>query len=195
MIVTGVAAAALAIVLGTLICFFGYRLLRVTLAVAGFLLGAGLGWFFASAIVGIVPVVVIIITLVTGILGAVLAAVVFKLGVFLLGAGAGALLAGFFLAGLTGTTGTVVVIAVAVLAGVVTVLLQRVMVSILTALAGAWGIALGAFHLAGWLDMNAGMAALEALRPVPVRAIIVIGSWLVLGIIGLVVQLAQGRKK
>lgn len=193
--ITGNAAAVLAIALGGLICFFGYRLLRVTLGVAGFLLGAGLGWFFASAISGIAPLVVIIIALAAGALGAVLAALIYKLGVFLLGAGAGALIAASFLAGRTGTVGTLVIIAVAVLTGVVTVLLQRAMVTVLTALAGAWGVALGAFHLVGWLDMHAGRTLPEALQPTPGRALIMLACWLGLALVGLVLQLASHRKR
>lgn len=191
---SGTAGAVLVIALGTFVCFFGYRLLRVTLGVAGFAVGAGVAWFLASGIAGIAPVVVIV-TLAAGILGAVLAAVVYKVGVFLLGAGIGAMLALFAFAGSGGTAGWLVTAAVAVVFGVVTVFLERAMVTILSALAGAWGVALGAFHLAGWLDMGRGIEALAPLNVGAGRLPIIVGAALFLALVGTLTQFGQGRKR
>jgi len=194
MVLTATAGAVLAIVLGAMICLFGYRLLRVTLAVIGFAVGATLGALVASNIAGVGQVFILIIAIACGLLGAVLAAVLYKAGVFLLGAGAGALIASFFVAGMTGATGIIVIIAAAIVAGVVTLFLQRPMVSVLTAFGGSWGVAMGVFHLVGWHNMNDGLAVVATLRKDPTRLLVVIGCWVVLGIIGAIVQLA-GRKK
>jgi hypothetical protein len=140
-------------------------------------------------------VFVLIIAVACGLLGAILAAVLYKFGVFLLGAGAGALIASLFAGGLAGATGTLVIIVAAVVGGVLALLLQRTTVSVLTAFGGAWGAVLGAFHLAGWVTMDAGLRAFDALRPVPTRLFIVLGCWLVLGIIGSAVQLSGRRRK
>ncbi|MFO7639395.1 MAG: DUF4203 domain-containing protein [bacterium] len=195
MILSGTAGAVLAIALGAFICFFGYRLLRVTLAVAGFLCGAGLGWFVTAGISGIAPLVVVIVVLAAGALGAVLATLVYKVGVFLLGAGIGAMLALFAFAGGGGTAIWLVVAAVAVVFGLVTVFLERAMVTILSALAGAWGVALGAFHLAGWLDMNRGVEALAPLNVGAGRLPYIVGAWLFLAVLGMLAQFGQGRKR
>lgn len=189
------AGAVLAILLGGLICFFGYRLLRVTLAVLGFGVGAALGALVASSIAGVAQVFVLIIAVACGLLGAILAAVLYKFGVFLLGAGAGALIASLFTAGLAGTAGTLVIIAAAIVGGIIVLLLQRATVSLLTAFGGAWGAVLGAFHLAGWVTMDVGLRAFEALRPVPNRLFIVLSCWLVLGIVGSAAQLGGRRRK
>jgi hypothetical protein len=193
--ISGTAGAVLAIALGTFICFFGYRLLRVTLAVAGFLFGAGLGWFVTAGISGIAPLVVLVIVLAAGALGAVLAALVYKVGVFLLGAGVGAMLALFAFAGSGGTATALVIGAVALVFGIVTVLLERAMVTVLTALAGAWGVALGAFHLARWLDMSRGIAALTPMYVATGRLPYIVGAWLFLALVGMLAQFGQARKR
>ncbi|MFO7675186.1 MAG: DUF4203 domain-containing protein [bacterium] len=195
MMIHGTAGAILAIALGTFVCFFGYRLLRVTLGVAGFTVGAGLGWFVGSGITGIAPVVTLLIALAGGALGAVLAVVIFKVGVFLLGAGIGAMLALFVFAGSGGTGSALAVGAVALVFGVVTVFLERAMVTVLTALAGAWGVALGAFHLARWLDMSRGISALAPANVGPGRLPVIAGAWLLLALVGMLAQFGQARTR
>jgi hypothetical protein len=195
MVLTATAGAVLAILLGGLICFFGYRLLRVTLGILGFGVGAALGAVIATNIGGVTQVFVLIIAAACGLLGAVLAAVLYKVGVFMLGAGAGALIASLFAGGLAGATHTLVIIASAVGGGVLVLILQRAMVSALTAFAGAWGAVIGAFHLAGWVDMQLGLRACDALRQAPNRFILVLGCWIVLGIVGTAVQLSGRRRR
>lgn len=192
---SGTAGAVLAIALGVFVCFFGYRLLRVTLGVAGFAVGAGAAWFFASGIAGIAPLVLVIAVVAAGALGAVLAVLVYKAGVFLLGAGIGTMLALFAFAGSGGSAGWLVTAAVAVVFGVVTILLERAMVTVLTALAGAWGVALGGFHLAGWLDMSRGIEALAPLNVGAGRLPIIVGAALFLAMVGMLTQFGQGRKR
>ena len=63
----------------------------LTLGLAGFAVGLALGLAIARLIPGTSHVFTVVIGIVCGILGAVLATLLYKFGVFLLGAGAGAL--------------------------------------------------------------------------------------------------------
>ncbi len=188
-------AAILSIVLGALICFFGYRLLRVTLGIAGFVVGAALGGAIGSMITGVSQVFLLIIAVVCGIVGAILAAVLYKVGVFLLGAGAGMLIAGLVVAGTGNTPHILVLVAAGIVGGLITLLLQRTLVSILTAFGGAWGVAAGVFHLAGWYDLSAGYLGLAALRASAPHFGLMVICWIVLGILGSIAQLAGRRKR
>ena len=80
--------AIIAIIIGVLMCFFGYRLFRVWLAVAGLFLGAYLGYYLGRQLGGDVwPVVGLVVV---GVLLAVVAYWLYKLGAVLVGALLGA---------------------------------------------------------------------------------------------------------
>jgi hypothetical protein len=89
-----VAPPALLLVVGFIICFFGYRLLRFALVLAGFGAGLALGFAVARLIPGTSQVVALVIGIVCGVLGAVISTLLYKVGVFILGAVAGVLVAG-----------------------------------------------------------------------------------------------------
>jgi hypothetical protein len=179
----------LLLIAGFVVCFFGYRLLRFTLGLAGFCVGLALGLAVAGLIPGISQVFAIIIGIVCGILGAVLATVLYKFGVFMLGAGAGALIAGVIVAATGWHYPMLARVLAAIAGGILTLLLERSLVSILSALAGAWGIVLGAFKLLGWHPASAGA------RMPPANYGIMIACWLVLALIGVGIQLRSGRRK
>ncbi|MBE0601087.1 MAG: DUF4203 domain-containing protein [Firmicutes bacterium] len=80
--------AIVAIVIGLLMCFFGYRLFKAWLAVAGLFIGAYLGYYLGRQIGG--DVWPIVIALALGILLAVVAYWLYKLGAVLIGALLGA---------------------------------------------------------------------------------------------------------
>jgi hypothetical protein len=179
----------LLLIAGFVVCFFGYRLLRLTLGLAGFGVGLALG----SAIAGLIPgpsqVLTIVIAVVCGILGAVLATVLYKVGVFLLGAGAGALIAGVIVAATGWHYPMIARVLAAIAGGILTLILERPLVSILSAFAGAWGIVLGAFRLFGWHHVSAGSH-----KP-PANYGVMIACWLVIALIGVGIQLRSGHKQ
>jgi hypothetical protein len=178
----------LLLVAGFVVCFFGYRLLRLTLGLAGFCVGLALGLAVAGLITGISQVVTIIIGIVCGIFGAVLATLLYKFGVFLLGAGA--LLAGIVVAATGWHHPALVRVLAAIVGGILTLILERPLVSILSAFAGGWGIVYGAFKLLGWYHVAA-----KAKTP-PAHYDVMVACWLVFGLIGAGIQLrAAGRKK
>ena len=145
----------LLLIAGFIFCFFGYRLLRLTLGLAGFGVGLALGLLIAGLIPGTSQVLTIILGIVFGILGAILATALYKFGVFLLGAGAGALIAGVVVAATGWHYPMIARVLAAIAGGILTLILERPLISILSALAGAWGIVLGAFRLFGWHHVSA----------------------------------------
>ena len=180
----------LLLIAGFVVCFLGYRLLRFTLGLAGFCVGIALGLAVAGLIPGISQVFTIIIGIVCGVLGAILATVLYKFGVFLLGAGAGILVAGVIVAATGWHYPMLARVLAAIVGGILTLILERPLISILSALAGAWGIVLGTFQLFGLSHVSAGA------RMPPANYGLMIACWLVLGLIGAVVQLrSAGRKK
>jgi hypothetical protein len=178
----------LLLIAGFVVCFFGYRLLRFTLGLAGFCVGLALGLAVAGLITGISQAITIIIAIVCGILGAVLASLLYRLGVFLLGAGAGALLAGIIVAATGSHHALLIRVLAAIVGGILTLVLERPLVSILSAFAGGWGIVLAAFKLFGWYH------AASARQP-PANYGIMIACWLVLALIGAGIQLRAGGRK
>jgi hypothetical protein len=177
----------LLLIAGFVVCFFGYRLLRFTLGLAGFCVGLALGLAVAGLITGISQVMTIIVGLVCGILGAVLASLLYKFGVFVLGAGAGALLAGIVVAATGWHHPLLIRLLAAVVGGILTLILERPLVSVLSAFAGGWGIVLGASRLLGWHH------AAGAQKPAASYGLMV-ACWLVLALIGSGIQLRSGVK-
>ena len=133
----GALTAGIVIALGLVACFFGYRLLRIVLAILGFILGALLGFVVATSL-GAGDTVALVAALVGGLIGAALLAFVYKLGVFLVGAVAGAVLGGIIGASLGGSLQIAAVVVAAVLVGIVAVLFQRVVIILATAFTGSW---------------------------------------------------------
>jgi hypothetical protein len=181
--------AGLLLVAGVVLCFFGYRLLRLTLALAGFGVGLALGLALARLIPGTSQVFVLIVGLVLGVLGAVLATLLYKVGVFLLGAGAGVLIASVVLAATGWHYPMIARLLAAVAGGVLALILERPVISVLSALAGSWGVVLGAFRLLGWYHVDA------AAKSPPANYGLLILAWIVVGAIGSVAQLSKGRGK
>lgn len=175
------------LVAGLVVCFFGYRLLRLTLGLAGFGVGLALGLLIAGLIPGISQVLTVVLAVILGILGAILAAAVYKLGVFLLGAGAGALIAGVVVTATGWHYPVIARVVAAIVGGILTLILERPLVSILSAFAGAWGAVLGTFRLFGWHHASA-----QAHKPSAGYGIM-IACWLVLALVGIGVQLRSGR--
>ncbi len=172
------------VVLGLVVTFFGYRLLKFTLVVAGFALGAYLGGLVASR-AGAGNWLIIAAGVVLGVVAGLVTVWLFKLSVFLLGAVAGALIALVFAGSAVGTQ--LLVLAVGALAGgIAALVIQRPVLSLLTAFVGAWWLVAGLFSIFGISRLRLGNGA-----EMPVMALL----WLGLGGAGFLVQLfLTGRK-
>jgi hypothetical protein len=191
-------AAILLVLGGALSCFAGYRLFKVVLGIYGFILGA----LLASSTMGVTNTTgMIVAALVGGIAGALLLMFAYFIGIALVGAGLGALVAhvGWGYVG-TGDPPAVAVIVLSILGSIGAMLLQRYVIIVATAFGGAWTVIVGALALAG--DRGAARAAstgdvwiLYPMTPAPGQRWVPI-AWVALGLIGTAVQLGlTGRKR
>jgi len=193
----GLPAAILLTLGGALSCFAGYRLFRIVLVIIGFILGAML----ASSMMGVTNTTgMIVAALVGGIAGALVLGFAYFIGIALVGAGLGALVAHVGWSYIrSGEPPAVLVIVLSILGAIGAMLLQRYAGIVATAFFGAWIVVVG---LAAASDRVAGRAAsagevwiLYPLTPAPGHPWVPF-AWIVLGLIGTGVQLGiTGRKR
>ncbi len=187
--------AAIVLIAGGLVaCVAGYRLFRIVLAIYGFILGA----LVASSIPGpgdTMPLV--IAALIGGLLGALVLNLAYFAGVALVGAGAGALVLFLLWSRIGhGDPPVVAVVVCAALGAIAATMLQRLVIILATAFGGAWTVLVGALAIAG------DKAAVAAARTSGVWIVYPLSLehgrswtvlvWLLLGVIGTVVQLRAG---
>jgi hypothetical protein len=194
-----VPAAILLVLGGALACFAGYRLFKIVLGLYGFILGAML----ASSMMGTSNTTGMIVgALVGGIAGALLLMFAYFIGIALVGAGLGALVAhvGWSYVG-HGDPPATIIILFSILGSIGAMLLQRYVIVVATAFGGAWTVIVGAMAIAA--DRSGARAAAGAdvwifypMTPAagPGRAWIPI-AWVVLGLFGTAVQLRVTGKK
>lgn len=207
---TLIVGAIVSILIGIAFCFFGYRIFRILLAILGFLGGALAGVAAAQAIMlaqetaGNPTLYLILGGVIGGIIGAVLLYFLYIVGIFLLGASLGAILAAAIVRLLTNdqTALTVAVIGLGLLGGILAIVLQRVLIIIATSFSGAQAIVSGVTILLNprqGLPLATGPISSQfqgITAPAPTMNIVALVAWLVLAIAGMVVQFAwTGKKK
>ena len=183
-------AAIVLLVGGIVACFFGYRLFRIVLAIFGFILGA----LASSSIFGVGDTGSMIgAAVVGGLLGAGILFAAYFVGVALIGAGLGAVMANLLLAAGDRDPNVLAVVFMAVAGAAASMYLQRYFIIVGTGFAGAWTIIVGAMAFIG--DRSALAAAARGdvwipylMDPAPDQRWLPI-AWLVLGAIGTCVQL------
>jgi hypothetical protein len=192
-------AAVLLVLGGALACFAGYRLFRTVLAIYGFLFGAA----FASSMMAATNTTgMIVAALAGGIVGALVLVFAYFVGIAVVGAGLGALVAHVGWNYIRpGDPPLVALVILAVLGAVAAMILQRYVIIVSTAFGGAWTIIVGGFAIAGGRGVGAKPAAgsdvwiLYPTSPAPGNRWIPI-AWVALGLIGTVVQLGlTGQRK
>jgi len=182
---------------GAVSCFAGYRLFKLVLAIYGFILGAGLA---SSAMGASNTVGMIVAALAGGIVGALILVFAYFIGIALVGAGLGALVAhvgwGYVRAG---DPPVLAVIVMALVGAIGAMVLQRYVIVIATAFGGAWTMILGGLAIAGdrLAARHAPTQSVWILYPTAASAA---GSvriaWVALGVVGAAVQLGlTGRKR
>jgi hypothetical protein len=193
-----VPAVILLVLSGAVACFAGYRLFRVVLAIYGFILGAML----ASSIMGITNTSgMIVAALIGGIVGALLLVFAYFVGIALAGAGLGAVVAHLGWGQVRpGDPPAVALIALAVLGAIVAMVLQRYVIIVATAFAGAWTIIIGGLATAGDRVAARGSAGAEAWVLYPMMPASadrwLPAAWIALGVVGAVVQIGvTGRRR
>jgi len=179
---------AVSILIGALQCFFGYRIFKVILAFIGFVIGAmlgGAGGYAASQ----EQLVGILCALLGGLIGAALMVLLYFVGVFLLGgllgAGLGALL---FVVGDSEPVPALLLI-LAVMGGVVAILLQKLIIIVGTSFAGAWSVVGGFAYFATHRFDPTSIESLEDfIRSKSTLVYVIVLCWIVLGVVGVLVQ-------
>ena len=190
-------AAVILLIGGLLACFAGYRIFRIVLGIYGFIGGA----LLASNIVGTENTKVMIGAAVAGgLIGALILSAAYFIGVALIGAGLGAVVANLIWAAIGGEPHIAVVIVLAIAGALAALALQRYVIIVATAFGGAQTVVVGAAALMG--NRMASEVAAKAvysvypLNPMP-GTVIDAAAAFVLGIAGLAVQLlvtAKGKK-
>jgi len=186
------------LLVGIAYCFFGYRIVKIILAILGFVTGgaaggalgaivggAGMGSQEAAVLFAVVGV------LLGGIIGAVLFVLLYFVGIFLLGFGLGAMLtAAVFAAAGTNPDQVVGIVAIVGIAGgVLALFLQRIIIILSTATSGAAMIVMAVLLLFGAkLDVHPHQGQTLASVLGPLSAVIPFVCWLALSAAGVVVQ-------
>jgi len=189
--------AAIFLVLGgALACFAGYRLFRLVLAIYGFILGAML----ASSMMGATNTFgMVAASVVGGLVGAGILVFAYFIGIALVGAGLGALIAhAAWQYGRAGDPPATFVLVLAIFGAIGAMFLQRYVIIISTAFGGAWTAIVGALALNGGVAVRAATTNVWILYPMtsaPGQQWVPI-AWVVLGLVGTGVQLGvTGRKR
>ena len=194
----GFPAAVILIVGGAVACFAGYRFFRVVLAIYGFILGA----LMASSMMGVGNNVgMIVAALVGGLIGAVVLVLAYFVGIALVGAGLGALIAHEVWHWIKpGDPPALIVIGAALVGAALAMVVQRYVIVVGTAFGGAWTMIVGLMNALSTRGLTRMSSATEVWILYPQSTP---GerwgplAWLVLGLIGVVVQLGitGGKRK
>jgi hypothetical protein len=187
-------AAVILLVAGLIACFAGYRVFRVVLGIYGFVLGAlaassatgteHTAWMIGAALAG-------------GVVGALILIFAYFVGVALLGAAIGAGASAIIWALFHSEPGMLVVIVFAIAGALAAMALQRYVIIGSTALGGAWTAMIGVAALMGDRQMAAAAKNVwiaYPMDPLPSARWMYLGA-LVLGLVGVVIQLRTPNKK
>lgn len=185
-------AVAIAIAVGTLYCFLGYKTLRVVIGLTGFILaGAVAGvlviWLFPEQVL-----VAAIAAFVGGFCGAMALFFLYKFGVFLVGFLGAALVAYTIMADSTSPYAIWIVLGCAAVGGLISVALEHSIMILATAALGAWIVVCGiGFFLVGppFLDILQQPVDLGKDRQV------LITCWAVVAVSGAIAQFATTRAR
>jgi hypothetical protein len=171
-----VPAASLLVLGGVIACFLGYRLFKFVLAIFGFIIGA----LAASSIWGASDTTYMVIA-------------AYFVGVALVGAGLGALIANLLWTQIEGDPHPFVVVLFSVAGALLATWLQRYVIILGTAFGGAWTLIVGALAMMG--DKTAMTAAAAGdiwvaypMNPAPGQAWVPY-VWIGLGLAGTLVQM------
>ena len=183
--------AAIVLVLGGVVaCFFGYRLFKFVLGIFGFILGA----LAASSIWGASDTTYMILAAIAGgLVGGLLLLAAYFVGVALVGAGLGALLANLIWMQIEGDPHPFVVVLFSVAGALIATWLQRYVIILGTAFGGAWTMIVGGLAVMG--DQTAINAAAAGdiwvaypMNPAPGQPWVPY-AWVALGLVGTLVQM------
>lgn len=185
---------AAVVLLGLLICFFGYRMFRFVLAIVGFIIGASFVAGFGFTLTDGKEIVVILIAAVAGglIVGA-LFLFLYSAGVFLIGAIFGILLFSGIIGFVNSNTSPILYILPALVGGILALLLQKFMIILITSFTGAWVSVMAVLY---FISSDFSPFRLEFIdRLGENQTYRIVFSWLALGMLGFITQYVIFPKK
>jgi hypothetical protein len=173
-------------------------MLRIVLGLYGFILGAMIG----SSMMGVSNGVGMVVAgVVGGLAGALILVFAYFIGIALVGAGLGALVANVLWSLFQpGDVPWQLALGTAVLGAITAMVLQRYVIIVSTAFSGGWTLLVGAIHVAGVRTIPRSVSATDAwifypISPTPGSRWVSL-AWVVIGLVGTGVQLAiTSRKK
>jgi hypothetical protein len=136
---------------GVLDCFFGYKVFKVTLALLGALIGAGLAHAVAQRL-GASQTVDIVAVIAGGLLGAGLAFLLYVAAVFIAGFGFGATLGMLLLANYHHMVAMLTGVVLGIIGGFLAVKVQRILIILSTSLLGSFRAVLALSYFTSQLD-------------------------------------------
>lgn len=185
---------AAVVLLGVLICFFGYRMFRFVLAIVGFIIGASFVAGFGFTLTDGKEIVVILIAAVAGglIVGA-LFLFLYSAGVFLIGAIFGILLFSGIIGFVNSNTSPILYVLPALVGGILALLLQKFMIILITSFTGAWVSVMAVLY---FISSDFSPFRLEFIdRLGENQTYRIVFSWLALGMLGFITQYIIFPKK
>ena len=175
----------LSILVGAIECFFGYRLFKIVLGLIGFLVGSAVASAIAAGL-SQQGLIILGAGLLGGCVGAALMVLLYFLGVFVVGALLGGILGTVLFALVESQPEPLLLLILAVIAGIVALVFQKLMIICSTGFGGAWSVVTGtAYFTVGAIDPR----HFERLPGAGGNQLyVVLLCWLALGIAGVVVQ-------
>jgi hypothetical protein len=176
----------MAILLGIVQCFLGYRIFSIIIGLTGFLLGVILGSAIGFAVFQ-EEVAALISGIVGGFIGAALMMTMYYFGVFAIGALLGIVLGTSIFAVSNSNAEPVVLFILALIGGVIAIIIQRFMIVLSTSFGGSWIVVTGiAYFTTDEIDpTNLG----EFFRTGGTHLNFFLICWIALGIVGVIVQI------
>lgn len=171
------------VLVGALMCFFGYRAFKVVLGIFGVLIGG-----YAAACVGYQSVeanrmlVALVCGLAGGILGGVLMVAIYLLAVFVVGATLGVVLGALATAQASGDVRLLVIAVLAPLGGFLALFVQRAIIITATALNGAALVVAGLWMIVSDVPP---VRVWAMSQPPNTTKYMLVGLWAILGCLGI----------
>lgn len=186
----------LAVAVGMLACFFGYRILKLTLGIMGFMAAAAGGWALGFSLAPNNSGIALTCALVAGVIGAALCVWLFFLGIFLLGASAGAIVAAAFFNAAGSQPQAILLLVFAVVFGLVALVMQKFMIVASTAFSGSYLVVAGVLRLMGHLQ-NGSLPWFDRVHPgsAGLPGYVALAFWIALGLAGLSFQYRTSRRR
>jgi len=189
-------SALLVILAGVVLCFWGYRILKITLALIGFIAGAYGGWEFGISFIHSSTGIALLCALVAGLVGVGLCLWLYFVGIFLVGAAAGLIVAAACVSGSGQQIPSIVFVIVSVVFGAIALLAQKLMIIISTAFGGSYLILAGCWPFVAEHE-SASRIWLHPAQSSPPGAweFAALVIWIVLAFMGAAFQFRAGRPK